>query len=235
MAKLTTSKPLPPSPPLTSGSTRPSPMPSRPLPMPSELGRTVGASRTVGAVASAAHAARAVHAVRGVRAAHAVRDTRAVHGAAGVRRGLHAGAIRRTGGDVVCAGRLAAVNQFQHVQHGHFVAGDVILPATGFYERVQGSKREVATQLGLHPNTVCRVWKRALLEWQRSGVYRATSRQPNSGRRRQDHRHAFENLRSTPVARRSTFRAATDACGLSAATLFRELQRGNLRSHSSRC
>ncbi|KAG7375890.1 hypothetical protein PHYPSEUDO_014917 [Phytophthora pseudosyringae] len=97
MAKLTTSTPLPPSLPLTSGSTRPSPMPAGPLPMPSVVSVLSELPPVV---------------------------------PVGVRCGLHAGAIRRTGGDVVCAGRFAAVNQFQHVQLGHFVAGGVIPPAS---------------------------------------------------------------------------------------------------------
>lgn len=73
----------------------------------------------------------------------------------------------------------------------------------------------------------------AQLEWQRSGLYRATSQQQNSSKRRQDCSQALEILRSTPVDRCFTFRAAAASCGLVTTTLFRELQGCNLRSYSN--
>jgi hypothetical protein len=96
-----------------------------------------------------------------------------------------------------------------------------------------GAKTEVAEHLRLHVKTVFSVWKRAELEMQRSGVYRAISCKHNSGCRHRDHSQDLEALRQTSLAQRLTIPSAAAACSLPQMTLFRELKRGSLRSHNS--
>lgn len=97
----------------------------------------------------------------------------------------------------------------------------------------KGANAEVAALIGVHPNTVRRVWKHAEEEWHRTGVYRAIHRMHLKGRKRPNRSQQLDLLRSVPVVRHSTFRAADDGCSLPTTTVLRELQRGHLRSQNS--
>ncbi|KAE8886581.1 hypothetical protein PF005_g8050 [Phytophthora fragariae] len=97
----------------------------------------------------------------------------------------------------------------------------------------RGTLAAVATVQGIHPSTVSRLWTRAKKEFAETGCFVAPSLKRHKGRHASDHTHTLERLRGVDVAARSTVRSAAAACGMAPTTLFRQLQQGRLRSHTS--
>jgi transposase-like protein len=97
----------------------------------------------------------------------------------------------------------------------------------------RGSIKEVAGNFGVHARTISRLWKRAKTNAAQQGVYEAPTLKDRTGRRPRDLTAVRERLRHVDVQQRTTIRSAAVACGVPAATLFRRLKQGKLRSCTS--
>ncbi|GMF51686.1 unnamed protein product [Phytophthora fragariaefolia] len=92
----------------------------------------------------------------------------------------------------------------------------------------RGALSAVAEAFLVSPQTVRRVWRRAVANYERTGVYSSLPRMGSTGHPQADRSRQLERLRAVDPINRDTVRAAAQACFLPPTTLFRKLRSGNL-------